>query len=42
MIRVAVAGARIYGATIALRLAADGYDVHLFDPFGGDPGCVRD
>ncbi len=32
--KVAIAGAGIYGATTALRLAEHGYDVHLFDPLG--------
>ena len=32
--RIAVAGAGIYGATVAIRLAAQGHDVHLFDPLG--------
>lgn len=32
--RVAVAGAGIYGTTIATRLAARGHQVHLFDPLG--------
>jgi hypothetical protein len=32
--RVAVAGAGIYGATIAIRLAEQGHDVRLFDPLG--------
>jgi hypothetical protein len=32
--RVAVAGAGIYGSTIAIRLAEQGYEVHLFDPLG--------
>ncbi len=32
--RVAVAGAGIYGSTIALRLAERGYQVDLFDPLG--------
>src|SRR6267142_2462071 len=30
--KIAVAGAGIYGATTAIRLAEEGYDVHLFDP----------
>src|SRR5438132_9634195 len=30
--RIAVAGAGIYGATAAIRLAEQGHDVHLFDP----------
>jgi glycine/D-amino acid oxidase-like deaminating enzyme len=32
--KIAVAGAGIYGATTALRLAEEGHDVHLFDPLG--------
>jgi len=32
--RIAVAGAGIYGATAAIRLAEQGHDVHLFDPLG--------
>jgi len=32
--RIAVAGAGIYGATAAIRLAEQGQDVHLFDPLG--------
>ncbi len=32
--KVAVAGAGIYGATIAIRLAEQGHRVHLFDPLG--------
>jgi hypothetical protein len=32
--KVAVAGAGIYGATIAIRLAEHGHVVHLFDPLG--------
>lgn len=32
--KVAVAGAGIYGATAAIRLAEHGYEVHLFDPLG--------
>jgi hypothetical protein len=32
--KVAVAGAGIYGATIAIRLAEEGHDVRLFDPLG--------
>jgi hypothetical protein len=32
--RVAVAGAGIYGSTVAIRLAELGYDVHLYDPLG--------
>jgi len=31
---VAIAGAGIYGATIAIRLAEQGHAVHLFDPLG--------
>ena len=31
---IAVAGAGIYGATIAIRLAEQGHAVHLFDPLG--------
>ncbi len=31
---IAVAGAGIYGSTIAIRLAEQGHDVHLFDPLG--------
>lgn len=32
--KVAVAGAGIYGATAAIRLAEQGHDVRLFDPLG--------
>ena len=32
--KIAVAGAGIYGATIAIRLAEQGHDVCLFDPLG--------
>jgi hypothetical protein len=32
--KVAVAGAGIYGTTIAIRLAERGHNVRLFDPFG--------
>ena len=32
--KIAVAGAGIYGATIAIRLAEQGHNVHLFDPLG--------
>jgi len=32
--RIAIAGAGIYGATTAIRLAEAGHDVHLFDPIG--------
>jgi hypothetical protein len=32
--KVAVAGAGIYGATVAIRLAEQGYGVQLFDPLG--------
>src|SRR5215472_8021193 len=32
--KVAVAGAGIYGATVAIRLAEHGHNVHLFDPLG--------
>ena len=32
--KVAVAGAGIYGATIAIRLAEQGHSVQLFDPLG--------
>lgn len=34
MVRVAVAGAGIYGTTTAIRLAESGHTVHLFDPLG--------
>ncbi len=32
--RIAVAGAGIYGATIAIRLAEQGHNIRLFDPLG--------
>jgi hypothetical protein len=32
--KIAVAGAGIYGATVATRLAEDGHSVDLFDPLG--------
>jgi hypothetical protein len=32
--KIAVAGAGIYGATAAIRLAEEGHHVHLFDPLG--------
>jgi len=32
--RIAIAGAGIYGATAAIRLAEHGHQVHLFDPLG--------
>lgn len=32
--KIAVAGAGIYGATAAIRLAEHGHQVHLFDPLG--------
>src|SRR5664279_1930466 len=32
--KVAVAGAGVYGATIAISLAGAGHDVRLFDPLG--------
>ncbi len=32
--RIAVAGAGIYGTTIAIRLAEEGHQVRLFDPLG--------
>jgi len=32
--KIAVAGAGIYGATVAIRLAEQGHHVHLFDPLG--------
>ncbi|HEX4001148.1 MAG TPA: FAD-dependent oxidoreductase [Candidatus Acidoferrales bacterium] len=32
--KVAVAGAGIYGTNVAIRLAQQGHDVHLFDPLG--------
>jgi hypothetical protein len=33
-VKIAVAGAGIYGATAAIRLAEQGHQVHLFDPLG--------
>lgn len=33
-LKIAVAGAGIYGSTIAIRLAERGHAVHLFDPLG--------
>lgn len=33
-VKVAVAGAGIYGATVAIRLAEQGHKVRLFDPLG--------
>lgn len=33
-LKIAVAGAGIYGSTIAIRLAGRGHAVHLFDPLG--------
>jgi hypothetical protein len=33
-VKIAVAGAGIYGATVAIRLAEQGHSVHLFDPLG--------
>jgi hypothetical protein len=33
-VRIAVAGAGVYGSTAAIRLAERGHDVHLFDPLG--------
>lgn len=33
-VKVAVAGAGIYGATVAIRLAEQGHNVWLFDPLG--------
>ncbi len=33
-VKIAVAGAGIYGATVAIRLAEQGHQVHLFDPLG--------
>src|SRR6202140_4910664 len=33
-VKIATAGAGIYGATAAIRLAEQGYEVHLFDPLG--------
>lgn len=32
--KIAVAGAGIYGVTVAIRLAGQGHQVHLFDPLG--------
>ena len=32
--KIAIAGAGIYGATTAIRLAEQGHEVHLFDPIG--------
>ncbi len=32
--KIAIAGAGIYGATVAIRLAEQGHTVHLFDPLG--------
>jgi hypothetical protein len=32
--KIAIAGAGIYGGTTATRLAEQGHDVHLFDPLG--------
>jgi hypothetical protein len=32
--KIAIVGAGIYGATIAIRLAEQGHDVRLFDPLG--------
>lgn len=32
--KIAIAGAGIYGATAAIRLAEFGHEVHLFDPLG--------
>jgi hypothetical protein len=32
--KIAVAGAGIYGATVAIRLAEQGHKAHLFDPLG--------
>lgn len=32
--KIAVAGAGIYGATTAIRLAQEGHQAHLFDPLG--------
>ena len=32
--KVAIAGAGIYGSTVAIRLAEQGHEVHLFDPLG--------
>ena len=33
-LKVAIAGAGVYGATVAIRLAEQGHSVHLFDPLG--------
>jgi hypothetical protein len=33
-VKIAVAGAGIYGSTVAIRLAEEGHQVHLFDPLG--------
>jgi FAD dependent oxidoreductase len=33
-VRIAIAGAGIYGAAAAIRLSEQGHDVHLFDPLG--------
>ena len=33
-LKIAVAGAGIYGTTTAIRLVAQGHQVHLFDPLG--------
>lgn len=33
-VKIAVAGAGIYGTTAAIRLSEHGHDVHLFDPLG--------
>src|SRR3981081_1561783 len=38
--KIAVAGAGIYGATAAIRLAEQGHDVHLFDPLGIIPAAA--
>ena len=32
--KIAVAGAGIYGSTVAIRLAEAGHNVRLFDPLG--------
>jgi len=32
--KIAIAGAGVYGATTAIRLAGQGHEVHLFDPLG--------
>jgi hypothetical protein len=32
--KVAIAGAGVYGATTAIRLAEQGHEVHVFDPLG--------